>query len=82
MEKAKLFSIRTRDLIKGLIVAIITAVLTFIINELQAGTVLDAALYKRMGITAAIAFLSYILKNFLTNSKDEFATPEPKPPVT
>lgn len=75
--KAKLFSVHTRDLVKGLIIATITAVLTFIINELQIGTALDATLYKRVGTTAAIAFLSYILKNFFTNSKDEFATPEP-----
>jgi hypothetical protein len=74
--KAKLFSLHTRDLIKGLIVAVITAALTFIVNELQAGNQIDIALLKRMGVTALIAFISYVLKNFLTNSKDEFLTSE------
>jgi len=76
--KAKLFSVHTRDIIKGLILAMITAVLTFAVNELQSGTQIDKELFKRMGITALISFLSYIIKNFFTNSKDEFVSPEPK----
>jgi hypothetical protein len=76
--KTKLFSLHSRDLIKGLILATITAVLTFFVNELQIGTTMDSALFKRMGVTATIAFLSYIIKNFFTNSKDQFATPEEK----
>ena len=74
--KAKLFSIQAKDLYKGLIVAVITSVLTFVVNELQAGSTIDLVLLKRIGVTALIAFFSYILKNFFTNSKDEFATPE------
>ena len=76
--KAKLFSIHFRDITKGIILAVITAVITFAINELQSGSAVDINLLKRMGVTALISFLSYILKNFLTNSKDEFVTPEPK----
>lgn len=76
--KAKLFSLHARDVIKGMILAVITAAITFLINELQAGSTIDIALLKRVGISALIGFLSYILKNFLTNSKDEFITPEPK----
>lgn len=76
--KAQLFTLKTKDLIKGLIVATITAAMTLFINELQAGSTFDKALLKRIAVTSAVAFLSYVLKNFFTNSKDEFATPEPK----
>jgi len=78
MTKAKLFMLNAKDFFKGLIFAVITAVLTFIINELQIGSSIDIALLKRIGIASLIAFFSYILKNVLTNSKDEFLTSEPK----
>lgn len=73
--KARLFKLNLRDFIKGLIVAVITAVLTFIISELQAGNPINSVL-KKIGITALITFFSYLLKNLFTNSNDEFATPE------
>jgi len=73
--KAKLFSIHWRDLFKGLILATITAALTFVIGELQSGNPITL---KKIEVAALVAFLSYIIKNFLTNSKDEFVTPEPK----
>jgi uncharacterized membrane protein len=74
--KAKLFSLNTKDFFKGLIVAVLTAIGTFLVNELQAGSVIDLTLLKRIGIAALIAFIAYIVKNLLTNSKDEFITPE------
>ena len=76
-KKAKLFSLNYRDFFKGLIVAVITAALTFAVNELQAGSTIDAKLFGRMGIAALIAFFSYLLKNLFSNSQDEFITPEP-----
>jgi uncharacterized membrane protein YvlD (DUF360 family) len=78
MTKAKLFTLGVKDFFKGLALAIITAVITFLANELQIGTSVDLTLFKRMGIAAVIAFLSYLVKNLLTNSKDELLTPEPK----
>jgi hypothetical protein len=76
--KTKLFSLHTRDLIKGLILATITAGMTLFVNELQMGSEFDKSLLKRILIASVIAFFSYIIKNFLTNSQDEFATKEPK----
>jgi len=78
MKKAKLFNLNVKDFFKGLIMAIITAVITFLANELQIGSSVDLTLLKRMGIAAVIAFLSYLVKNMLTNSNDELLTPEPK----
>ena len=78
MAKAKLFMLNARDFLKGLVVAVITAILTFLVNELQAGSSVDVDLFKRMGIAAVISFLSYLLKNLFTNSKGEMLTAEPK----
>ncbi len=74
--KAKFFSLKTHDFIKGLIVAVITAILTFLIDSLQSGVSIDLALVKKVGVTALIAGLSYLLKNLFTNSKEQFMTPE------
>ncbi len=76
--KAGLFKLNLRDFLKGAIVAVITAVITFLIDALQTGASIDIELLKRVGITSAIAFLSYLLKNLFTNSEDKFATPEGK----
>ena len=76
MIKAKLFSLDGRDFIKGLIIAVLTAIGTFLANELQAGSTIDLVLLKRIGIAALVAFISYLTKNLLTNSKDEFITKE------
>jgi hypothetical protein len=75
--KAKFLRLGVRDFIKGLFLAIITAVLTFLTTALQEGAVLDIKLIKRLAIAAFVGFFSYILKNLLTNSKDEILTPEP-----
>lgn len=76
--KANFLRLNWRDFIKGLFLAIITAILTFLTTELQGGATLNIDLIKRLGIAALIGFFSYILKNLLTNSKDEILTPEKK----
>ena len=76
--KARLFSLNVWDFFKGLILAVITAIITFITNELSAGSEFNTATFKRIGIAAVIAFLSYLIKNAFTNSNDQFATPEIK----
>lgn len=64
---SKQFSINISDFLKGLIVAVISPVFTTLITSLNAGSFnVD---WKDIGITASVAFLSYILKNFLTPSQ-------------
>lgn len=59
-----LFTINWQDALKGFIVAAISAPLTIITISLDAGTfTLD---WKKIGIMALTAGLSYIVKNFLT----------------
>ena len=74
--KSKFLRLHLGDFFKGLVLALITAVITFLTNELTAGSPIDATLLKRIGITALIAFLSYLVKNFFTNNKDELLTPD------
>ena len=52
------------DLLKGLLVAIITAVLTGVYNALQSGVAIDWKIVLTTGVTAGIG---YLLKNLLSN---------------
>jgi hypothetical protein len=74
--KSKFLTLGIWDFLKGLVLAILTSVITFLADILQAGIVIDTALFKRIGIAAVIALLSYLVKNFFTNSKDQILTPE------
>ncbi len=74
--KSKYLRLHAGDFIKGLVLAMITAVITFLTNELAANSTIDAALFKRIGVTAAIAFLSYLVKNLFTNNRDQLLTPD------
>jgi hypothetical protein len=74
--KTKFLRLGFRDFLKGLVLALITAVITFLTNELAANSTIDAELFKRIGITALIAFLSYLVKNLFTNNADELLKPD------
>jgi len=69
--KSKLFKLHLNDFFKGLILAIITGVLTFL-TELQSPEI-D---WKKLAIASAIALLSYLVKNLFTNSKDQLLKAE------
>lgn len=58
------FTIKINDIVKGLIVAVITPVFTIILTSLNAGELTFN--WKIIGATALASGLSYILKNFLT----------------
>lgn len=75
---SKFFAVNMRDLVKGIIVAALTVVVTALATSLQAGQLPSVEQWKQIGMMAAAAGISYFLKNFLTNSNDEFAKPEPK----
>lgn len=73
--KSKLFRLNARDFIRGMIVAILAAVL-----QLLQTVMLDPSLYNfkavaiRSGWTALAAIISYLLLNINTNSKGEILT--------
>ena len=65
----KLFELTKNDFVKGLIVAIITAPLTVIIQALEGGNEIN---FKTVGTVALIAFCSYIVKNLGTDEQGRF----------
>jgi len=68
-----------KDLGKGFLVAILGALLTGVYQALQAGTIAFTwVFWQPIVFTAATAGIGYIIKNFLTNSQDQFAKPEIK----
>lgn len=71
---SSLFTLNSKDWIKGLVVAVLTAVITVVYSTIQTGTlVLD---WKAISIAGISAALAYITKNLLTNSNDQFLTKE------
>jgi Na+-translocating ferredoxin:NAD+ oxidoreductase RnfE subunit len=75
--KSKIFTLDSRDLINGLIVAFLTVLLTGIIEILGNGTVFDWQSLKPVIIAGISAALSYLLKNLMTNSRNQLFTKEP-----
>jgi len=66
--RSKLFSLKTKDFIKGSIVAILTGIGTILASELQTGTIT----FKKVWMACLIAFIAYLTKNLFTNHNDEF----------
>jgi hypothetical protein len=76
MKSSKLFSINIRDIAKGIILAVLSAVITFLYSAIQAGDWWNKTTLKEIGVVALTAFLAYVIKNFLTNSSDGILKPE------
>jgi hypothetical protein len=76
---SKFLEINGRDLIKGLIVAVLATVLSSLVTIIEAGQLPTTEQWKTIGMMAAGAALTYFLKNFLTNSEDKFLATDPKP---
>jgi hypothetical protein len=74
--KSKFFNLNLKDFLKGSIVAVLTALGTFL------GSVSNADLAS-IGKAAIIAFLAYLVKNLFTNSDGQILKIEtPQTPVT
>ncbi len=74
------FNLNLKDLAKGAIVAIISALVSAIIPAIDSGTLPDMAQLKAAGWIALTAGVSYLLKNLFTNSDDAFMKAEPVQP--
>lgn len=60
------FTLNSRDIIRGLITAVITAFLTSIYQGIEAGSFPTAAQLKTAGLIGLGAGISYLLKNWLS----------------
>jgi VIT1/CCC1 family predicted Fe2+/Mn2+ transporter len=74
--KSNFLRLNTSDLVKGFVVAFLSASLTGIINTLDSGMLPLLSELKQAGIVGLTAGLSYLLKNLLTNSEDELMKKE------
>lgn len=83
--KSKYKKISLKDIAKGFILAFITTLVgaaISMINIFKETGIFDLSWQSvKTGIcAAALAGFSYIIKNYFTNSKDQFAKPEPPHP--
>lgn len=77
MKTTGLFTVGTRDAIKGLFVSMITVVFSMVYSMLNAGTFpMTFEAWKPILLAGAGAGMAYIMKNFLTNSNDQILTKE------
>jgi hypothetical protein len=68
-------TLNTRDFVKGLFIAVITAVITVVYTTIQTGTLFFD--WKVISTTALSAALAYIMKNLFTNSNDQLLKKDP-----
>jgi putative exporter of polyketide antibiotics len=67
MEQSTLFTLNTSDFIKGLLMAVLSTVITIVYQTVEAGSlVFDWTAIGTMALTSALA---YIMKNLFTNSQ-------------
>lgn len=76
MKSSDLFKLNEKDIIKGLIIAFITALLTGIYQVIQSDGVIDWATIKPVLLASVGATISYLLKNVFTNSNDNILQKE------
>ena len=74
--KSNFLRLDTSDLVKGFVVAFLSASLTGLIATLDSGALPSLAELKQAGVVGLTAGLSYLLKNLLTNSQDELLKKE------
>lgn len=73
--KSSLFTLNKADFVKGLVIAVLTAVITVVYSTVQTGSFTFD--WKEISVAALSAALAYITKNLLTNSNDQFLTKDP-----
>lgn len=74
--KSTFLSLNTTDFLKGLVVAVLTSVLTIIYTSVQSGSLVFD--WKTIATTALTSAIAYVSKNLLTNSKEQFLIKEQK----
>ncbi len=75
--KSKFLTLDLRDMINGLLIAFLAALIDGIIKMLDSGVAFDWIHLKPILIAGISAALSYLLKNLLSNSRNQFLTKEP-----
>lgn len=76
MKTSGYLALNWRDFLKGLLVAVLTAVFSSAVAILQAGGDLTFKSFVPALLAGLAALLSYLLKNFFTNTEGEILTKE------
>jgi hypothetical protein len=75
--KSRLFTLDIRDLLNGLLIAFLAAMIDGIIKILGSDALFDWPHLKPVIIAGISAALSYLLKSLATNSRNQLFTREP-----
>jgi hypothetical protein len=75
-KKSKIGKLSFRDVVKGLYTSIITGLLTGAYQAISTGGDINVQTVKTTALVGAGAGVSYLVKNVLTNSEDQFLTGE------
>ena len=65
-----IFTLNTSDFLKGLIMAVLSTVITIVYQTVEAGSLIFD--WKSIGTMALTTALAYIMKNLFTNSAGKF----------
>jgi len=76
--KSKLGTLDIRDILNGLLIAFMAAMIDGIIKILNSGAVFDWSHLKPVIIAGISAALSYLLKSLATNSHNQLFRKEPR----
>ena len=69
MQQSTLFTLNTSDFIKGLLMAVLSTVITIVYQTVEAGSLVFD--WKSIGTMALTSALAYIMKNLFTNSQGQ-----------
>jgi hypothetical protein len=75
--KSKFLQLNAKDFFRGLLIAVLTAIITGVIDILDNGAIFTWVTMKPVLIAGVSAALSYLLKCLVTNSKDQMFKREP-----
>jgi len=75
--RSAFLALNWRDFFKGLVLAVLTAVIAWAYEAVQSGTLFSPGALKTVGMVAIGALLAYLIKNFFTNTAGEILTKEP-----
>ena len=76
--RSPFLNLNWRDLFKGAVLALISALATGLYELINTGTLLTWEVLKPVVLVSVMAFVSYLVKNLFTNTQGEIMTPEPK----
>lgn len=73
MKRSNFLNLNWRDFLKGLLLSILSAVITFVYGVVQSGTSFDGEFFRAVGVVAITTLLAYLSKNLFENSEGDLS---------